>query len=88
MMGLRECGRIDDWTVDNDKLGHFYNAVKGALTWRISKQTWRKSTRKLYQNETSYLGYGVGVNDEETTCREENHCKNYRGINYWQDDEK
>ena len=61
MMGSWECGRTDDGAVDNDKLGHVYDTVKGIPTWIIPKQTWRESSRRFGQNETNYLRHGVGV---------------------------
>ena len=40
------------------------------------------------QNETDYFRHGVGVADKEAIGRIENHCENYRGTNYRENNKK
>ena len=75
MMGPRQCGRIDDWTINHDEMGQFHNAVKGASTGTIPKETRGESSRRFGQNEASNPEHGMGVNDGKDDNREENYKK-------------
>ena len=74
-MGPRQCGGIDDRTINHDEMGQFHNAVKGASIGPIPKEARGKSFRRIGQNEAGNPEHGMGVHEGKDDNRVENYKK-------------